>query len=68
MGMNEDKRREMQAEPYGQNESSFGLRGTLMRLKLYYGADMNCSLVSAPGEGTRIELELPLEEGNSLGA
>ncbi|MEK5179545.1 MULTISPECIES: sensor histidine kinase [Paenibacillus] len=68
VGMNEDKRREMQAEPYGQNESSFGLRGTLMRLKLYYGADMNCSLVSAPGEGTRIELELPLEEGNSLGA
>ncbi|PZT52851.1 cache domain-containing sensor histidine kinase [Paenibacillus silvae] len=67
IGMEENLTREMESEPFVLRESSFGLRGTLMRLKLYYGPEMKCHMTSAPGEGTRIELNLPLMEGENHG-
>ncbi|WP_270165611.1 cache domain-containing sensor histidine kinase [Paenibacillus sp. SYP-B4298] len=67
IGMTEDRLRQLDDDVFGHKESSFGLQGTLMRLKLYYGAEMSCRIISAPNEGTRIELVIPLQREDDNG-
>ncbi|MNR51311.1 hypothetical protein D3C85_1709680 [compost metagenome] len=63
MGIPEDKLDSMRAEQLIHNAASFGLRGTITRLKLFYGDAMMYTIGSSPGNGTRIEIEIPyLEE------
>ena len=49
--------------------SSFGLWGTMERIRIFYGKDDCFEIESEPGEGTRISLRIPKVEGtewNSL--
>ncbi|WP_307547928.1 MULTISPECIES: sensor histidine kinase [unclassified Paenibacillus] len=62
MGISEDKLDSMREEQLVHNASSFGLRGTITRLKLFYGEGMSYSIVSSPGNGTVIDIEIPYLE------
>jgi two-component system sensor histidine kinase YesM len=44
------------------NSSSFGLRGTITRLKLYYGEDLRYSIFSSPGKGSIVTIILPMQQ------
>lgn len=63
VGISEDELSSVNEEHLTHNADSFGLRGTIARLKLYYGESMSYTIASAPGKGTKIALILPsLEE------
>lgn len=40
-------------------QDSFGIRGTIRRLGIYYGCDHICSIMGEPGEGTTVTLRIP---------
>ena len=40
-------------------QDSFGIRGTIRRLGIYYGCDHICSITGEPGEGTTVTLRIP---------
>ena len=42
------------------NPKSFGLRGTIARLRLFFGEDFTYSVLSWPGEGTVISVSFPM--------
>lgn len=62
MGISEDNLDSMREEQLIHNASSFGLRGTITRLRLFYGDGMSYSIGSSPGNGTIIEIEIPYLE------
>ena len=62
MGMNEDILNTIRDDRLSQNAASFGLRGTISRLKLFYGEGMSYSIASAPGEGTTVKIIFNQEE------
>ncbi|MBD0380929.1 cache domain-containing sensor histidine kinase [Paenibacillus sedimenti] len=62
IGISEEKLDSMGEEQLIHNASSFGLRGTITRLRLFYGDSMSYSIGSSPGNGTLIEIEIPYLE------
>jgi two-component system sensor histidine kinase YesM len=46
----------------GPDPVNFGLRGTINRLRLYYNRQDVCTVSSGPGEGTLVELCIPLPD------
>jgi two-component system sensor histidine kinase YesM len=63
VGISEENLDSIRDEKLIHNALSFGLRGTIMRLKLFYGKCMSYSISSSPGRGTVIKIEIPyLEE------
>jgi two-component system sensor histidine kinase YesM len=62
VGISEEKLESMEEEQLSQNAASFGLRGTITRLRLFYGDGMSYSICSSPGNGTLIKIEIPCME------
>lgn len=63
VGISEEKLKTITDGRLDTNSFSFGLRGTITRLKLYYGDDLNYSILSQPGEGAVITINLPILQG-----
>lgn len=59
MGMAEEKLMEVLNENIEENRKSFGLRGTIERLQIYYNQKDIYHIISTPGKGTQILLSLP---------
>jgi two-component system, sensor histidine kinase YesM len=49
----------MEADPAAEKRTSFGLRGTLERLRLFYGSADPMHIESVRGEGTQIVIRIP---------
>lgn len=60
VGMNSEKMEELQRENLDTNEKSFGLRGTIERIKIFYEQDIYYNIQSAEGKGTVITLRVPV--------
>ena len=52
----------LQSNYIDENIKSFGLRGTIARLRIYYGLDDIYEVNSERFKGTQIILKLPLQE------
>jgi len=61
VGMGEEDLRKIAGESLEENRGSFGLRGTIKRLRLYFGDDFEYSVISNPGKGTVVSLLFPLQ-------
>jgi len=46
---------------------SFGLASTLERIRLFYGLEHFFDIISRPGQGTRIQIHIPLQGGSQNG-
>ena len=62
LGMSADKIALIEADFLDENTASFGLRGTVARLKLYYGTSNLYEIQSKPFAGTSITLKIPIIE------
>lgn len=60
VGMDEDKIRELNRENISTNEKSFGLRGTIERIRIFYESDIDYTIKSTKGRGTTIVLRIPV--------
>lgn len=60
VGMSSEKIKELQRENIDTNEKSFGLRGTIERIKIFYERDIDYDIQSAEGKGTVITLRIPV--------
>ena len=60
VGMDEDKIRELNRENISTNEKSFGLRGTIERMRIFYESDIDYTIKSTKGRGTTIVLRIPV--------
>lgn len=60
VGMDEDKIRELNRENISTNEKSFGLRGTIERMRIFYESDIDYTIKSTKGRGTTIVLRVPI--------
>jgi two-component system sensor histidine kinase YesM len=65
LGMTTDELNSLNIHIIDQNALSFGLRGTIKRLQLFYGKDDICELYSVQGKGTSILLKIPRLEEDS---
>lgn len=63
IGMDEAEIDSITDENLAGNQSSFGLRGTIQRLKLHYGNNDIYKVESNKYSGTKITLKIPLGEG-----
>ncbi len=63
LGMNKEEIQKIQGEYLDENLTSFGLRGTIARLKIHYGTDNIYEVTSEPFKGAKITLKIPIEEG-----
>lgn len=61
IGMNEEELSRVMDLKIQSNLSSFGLRGTIERLKIFYGCDNIYHIWSEKGQGTVITITLPYE-------
>ena len=52
----------LQSENLDRNEKSFGMRGTIERMKIFYDADIRYEIRSKVGSGTVIEIMVPVTE------
>lgn len=62
LGMSPEQISRIQSKSLDENIASFGLRGTIARLKLYYGVDDIYEVTSSPFNGTTITLKIPIKE------
>lgn len=62
IGMTEDELERIASEKIDHNETSFGLRGTIQRLKLYYECTDLYTIESEKNKGTKISLRIPKEK------
>ncbi|ACL74586.1 sensor histidine kinase [Ruminiclostridium cellulolyticum] len=62
IGMDEKEINSISDENLAGNQASFGLRGTIQRLKLYYGTNDIYTVESSKYSGTKITLKIPLKE------
>jgi two-component system sensor histidine kinase YesM len=64
-GMSEEDLKKILNSNIGSESSSFGLRGTIERLRIFYGSENAVSIKSTAGVGTRIVITVPVlpEEG-----
>lgn len=60
VGINEEKLRKINSSELDGNISSFGLRGTIERLKIFYGIENIYEITSEEGYGTKINITLPI--------
>lgn len=60
VGMDENKIRELNRENISTNEKSFGLRGTIERMRIFYESDIDYTIKSTKGRGTTIVLRIPV--------
>lgn len=65
VGMDEQEINSISDENLAGNQASFGLRGTIQRLKIHYGTDEIYTVESSKYSGTKITLKIPLEEGKN---
>lgn len=65
LGMSSDQITCITSDYLDENTASFGLRGTIARLKLYYGATNLYAIKSKPFEGTSITLKIPIQGGHN---
>jgi two-component system sensor histidine kinase YesM len=63
MGMSAEQIRHIQSQYLDENLASFGLRGTIARLKIHYGTDDIYEVSSEPFKGAKIILKIPVKEG-----
>jgi two-component system sensor histidine kinase YesM len=68
VGMNEEELHKVIGSELEANASSFGLRGTIERLKIYYGNEDIYEISSEKGKGTRIVITIPGEQVNAYGS
>lgn len=72
VGMEEEVRLQMESNNAREPKSSFGLSGTIERLRIFYGIEKPVTIESGKYEGTKIILTIPVREaekfqsGNSL--
>ncbi|PHV69347.1 histidine kinase [Sporanaerobium hydrogeniformans] len=62
LGMTKEKMQHLEAETLDRNTASFGLRGTISRLKIYYESNDVYDIISEPFKGTVIILKIPIKE------
>lgn len=62
IGMTEEQTLSVMKERLAANGASFGLRGTIMRLQLYYGDKFNYAVESSRYHGTSVTITIPLKE------
>ena len=62
IGISEEKIKSIGEDRLIQNASSFGLRGTITRLRLYYGERISYEIRSSSGNGTLIIIKIPYLE------
>lgn len=60
VGMSEEELENLQQGKLGKNEKSFGLRGTIERMRIFYEEDIEYRIRSAPGKGTTITIKIPM--------
>ena len=68
VGMNAEELRKVIGSGLEANTSSFGLRGTIERLKIFYGNDNIYEISSIKGQGTKINITIPLEQVDEYGS
>jgi len=64
LGMAKETLLSLQTDSIDENPKSFGLRGTIARLRIQYGIDDIYEINSEPFKGTQIILKLPYQEVN----
>lgn len=64
LGMEADQICSISDENLAENQSSFGLRGTIQRLRIHYGTEDIYKVESKKYEGTRITLKIPVGDGS----
>lgn len=62
LGMSKEQIQHIQADYLDENKASFGLRGTIARLKIHYGVDDIYEVTSEPFKGAKITLKVPIQE------
>lgn len=60
VGMSKEKVAELTGESLDINEKSFGLRGTIERMKIFYDTDIEYEIKSAERKGTAIFIKIPV--------
>ncbi len=65
LGMDENEIESITDENLTKNQASFGLRGTIQRLKIHYGTDDIYCVESEKYTGTKITIKIPVE-GESI--
>lgn len=61
-GIREEIMEKLKSEVLDKNEKSFGVRGTIERMKIFYDSDIRYEIKSRIGKGTVIELRIPVIE------
>lgn len=62
VGMTDEELQKIKGGELEINMSSFGLRGTIERLKIFYEQDLKYTIESNKNTGTRIEISVPLRQ------
>ena len=62
VGMDQSKLAEIMNPLHEKDRSSFGLQGTIERLRIFYGREDIFKIESAAGEGTVITISIPMKE------
>lgn len=60
IGIERDALKELCSEMLEKNEKSFGVRGTIKRMQIFYEYDIKYEIESEKGKGTTIRLEIPI--------
>ena len=64
LGMTLEHLNSLNSDMIEQNLMSFGLRGTVKRLRLFYRRDDVCRIASEEFKGTKVTLRIPVKEGS----
>ncbi len=63
VGMDENELHKVIGSALETNSTSFGLRGTIERLKIFYGIEKVYDIWSVKGQGTTINIQIPMVQG-----
>jgi two-component system sensor histidine kinase YesM len=63
VGMTEEELDKVVSDKIDNNNLSFGLRGTIERLRIFYGASDVYEIKSRKRYGTKVNITIPIEEG-----
>ncbi|MBJ6362868.1 sensor histidine kinase [Paenibacillus roseus] len=63
-GMDEEMLQLLSGEKLDSDAVSFGVRGTMERLRIFFGVDHICQIESKPGNGTKVTIQIPDTEGS----
>ena len=59
IGIEKEMLKRLRNEELEKNNKSFGVRGTIKRMQIYYNFDVNYEIESERGTGTKVILEIP---------